>query len=136
MDTGFHHRHRDRYQPTRREQADTYRHMASKKIHKILRETSVTNVLHKRQIHTLRQLRNKLKSHNAIVTHADKGKTIVIINTNEYDNKINQFLHDNNFHTLHKDPTNKYQKQIINIVQTSNKLIDKHNKKYLTQINP
>jgi hypothetical protein len=45
-----------------------------------------------RFIHS-RQFRNKLKSHNAIVTHADKGKTSVIINTNEYDKKINQFLH-------------------------------------------
>jgi ribosomal protein L13 len=38
--------------------------------------------------HILKQLRNKLKVHNAITTHADKGKTIVIIYTNEYDDKI------------------------------------------------
>jgi hypothetical protein len=35
-------------------QQDTYRHLAPKKINKILRETSTENALHKKQKHFLR----------------------------------------------------------------------------------
>jgi hypothetical protein len=48
----------------------TYRHIANKKTRNILQATSTTNVLHKRQTHILKQLRNKLKLHNATTAHA------------------------------------------------------------------
>jgi hypothetical protein len=114
---------------------DAYLHLVCKKINKILLETSIENTLHKRQMYILKQIRKNLQIHNAIVAPADKGKTIVIINNNEY-NKINHFSTTNNFHLLQKKPTDKYQKQIISIIQHSNNLTDKQKTKYLIQINP
>ena len=47
----------------------------------------------------------------------DKGKTIVIINSDEYSKKVHTFLTNNNFHSLQKDPTDKYQKLIQKTLQ-------------------
>jgi hypothetical protein len=43
---------------------------------------------------------------------ADKGKTIVIINSEEYSEKVHNLLKDNNFNTLTKDSTDRLQKLI------------------------
>jgi hypothetical protein len=62
----------------------------------------------------LKGLNKKLTRENAIVTHADKGKTIVIISSNEYFEKVNSFLSVNNFKTLRTPLTNsknQYTKQ-------------------------
>jgi hypothetical protein len=71
-----------------------------------------------------------------MVTKADKGKTVVIIDKNIYIQKVENFLTDNNFIQLTQDPTNKYQKQIQQSILKCNTLIDKQQKKYLTQIKP
>jgi len=73
---------------------------------------------------------------NAILIQADKGKTTVIINSEEYSKNVQTFLMDNNFHTLQKDPTVKYQKLIQKTLQQSNLIIDKKKIKYLTQKKP
>jgi hypothetical protein len=86
---------------------NTYRFMATKKLKQIINSTSQTNVLQKRQLHVIKELNKKLTTENAIVTQADKGKSIVI-----YSKKVHSFLIANNFNTLTIDPTNKFQKLI------------------------
>lgn len=71
-----------------------------------------------------------------MVTKADKGKTVVIIDKNIYIQKVENFLTDNDFIQLTQDPTAKYQKQIQQSILKCNTLIDKQQKKYLTQIKP
>ena len=89
---------------------NTYRFMASKKLKQIINSTSQTNILQKRHLHVMKELNKKLTTQNAIVTQADKGKTILIIDSKEYAEKVQSFLTTNNFNTLTKDPTNKFQK--------------------------
>jgi len=83
----------------------TYRHLAAKKLKLILSTTNHKNTQHKRQLYILKNLRDKLTKESAIITRADKGKTVVIINTTDYENKVHTFLTDN-FQTLATDPTN------------------------------
>jgi hypothetical protein len=71
-----------------------------------------------------------------MLTKADKGKTVVIIDKNIYIQKVENFLTDDNFMQLTQDPTDKYQNQIQQTIQKCNTLIDKQQKKYLTQIKP
>jgi hypothetical protein len=52
----------------------------------------------------IKELNKKLTIENAIVTQADKGKTIVIIDSKEYSKKVHSFLIANNFNTLTIDP--------------------------------
>jgi hypothetical protein len=54
---------------------------------------------------------------NAIIVQADKGKTAVIINSEEYFEKAHTFIKTNNFLPLSKDPTDKYQKLIQKTLQ-------------------
>jgi len=44
-----------------------------------------------------------------MVVKADKDKTCVIIYTEEYNEKVHNFLNENSFQKLQKDPTDKYQ---------------------------
>jgi hypothetical protein len=47
---------------------------------------------------------------NAIITQAEKGKTVVIIYSDEYSKKLRTFMAANNFLLLSNGPTNKYKK--------------------------
>jgi len=81
----------------------------------------------KRQLHIMKELNKKLATENAIITQADKGKTIVILNSDEYSGKVPIFLAANNFSTLTKHPTDKLRKEKCNLI------IDKRQIKFLTQ---
>jgi len=52
-------------------------------------------------------------------------KTIVIINSKEYSEKVHSFLNANNFNILTKDPTEKFHTLIHKTMQESNLIIDK-----------
>jgi len=60
----------------------------------------------KRQLYVMKQLNQKFATENAIITQADEGKTIVIINSEEYSNKVHTFPTTNNFRTLPIDIRN------------------------------
>jgi hypothetical protein len=107
--------------------------MATNKLKQIINSTSQTNVLQKRQLHVMKELKEKLTTENAIFTQADKGKNIVIINSKEYSEKIRSFLMANNFNILTKDPTDKFHKLIHKKMQDCSLIIDKREIKFLTQ---
>jgi flagellar motor protein MotB len=102
--------------------------MATKKLKQSINSANQSNVLQKRQLHIMKELNKKLCTHNAIVTQADKGKAVVIIDSTEYADKLQSFLTTNNFNTLTRDPTNKFQKLINKIMQECNSIIDKRHK--------
>jgi hypothetical protein len=47
---------------------------------------------------------------NAIIPQFEKGKTVVIIHSNKYSNKLHTFLAANNFLLISKDPSKKLKK--------------------------
>jgi hypothetical protein len=61
-----------------------------------------------------------------MITQADKGKTTVLIDVNEYTKKVQMFLTENNFPILPKGPTDKYQKTLHKTMQHWNLILDKH----------
>jgi hypothetical protein len=88
-----------------------YRFLACKKI-KQIQNSNIINTVHKRQSYVIKQIRTKLIQNILIITKADKGKTIVIMNKETYTRKVCDFLRDNQIIEIHKDPTEKYQKQV------------------------
>jgi len=54
--------------------------MATNKVNHIINSNGQTNVLEIRQMHVMKELNKKLTTENAIITQANKGKIIVIIN--------------------------------------------------------
>ena len=71
-----------------------------------------------------------------MITRADKGKTIVIIHTQNYNDKVYTFLTENNFHPLPHDPTNKDQTIIQKALQQCDQIIDKKQIKHLIKKKP
>ena len=71
-----------------------------------------------------------------MITHADKGNCIVILPTNQYETKIQNFILNNNFHTATTDPTNTFQTQIINMIKESTTLIPKDCRWKYINMNP
>jgi hypothetical protein len=71
----------------------------------------------------MKKLNQKLTKENVVLKQADEGKTIVIINTEEYSKNIQTFLATNNFSTPNRDPTDKYQKFILKKIQECNMII-------------
>jgi hypothetical protein len=67
----------------------------------------------------LKQLCSKLHKHNSILTHADKGKIIIIVNNGISRQKkiIISFLIENLYHFLFlpREPTGIYQKQLVKL---------------------
>ncbi|XP_072381211.1 uncharacterized protein [Diabrotica undecimpunctata] len=72
----------------------------------------------KDQLHILKSIQNKIKSHNLIISKADKGNCLVILDQKLYNDKVTTFLSDNNFTPLPEDPTKKF----INKIKATNKL--------------
>ena len=73
----------------------------------------------------LKNIKEKLEKENAMITKADKGKTCVIIYTRDYAAKVHEFLNNNSFHTLKRNPTNKYQELIMETLKKCNLIIQK-----------
>jgi hypothetical protein len=71
-----------------------------------------------------------------MIAKADKGKTIIIIHTQDYTNKVYTFLTENNFSTIPQDPTKKDQATILKTLQQCDHIINKNQIKHLTQKKP
>ena len=115
---------------------DAYRILATKKLKQLQHNLNNSSTKHKRQIHLTKNIQHKIKENNAIITKADKGKTLVIIYTKDYHNKIHTFLASNNFQAIPKNPTNKNQKQITQTIKQCNLVLNKERNKYLNVRNP
>jgi hypothetical protein len=84
--------------------------LAHKKISQI-KNSNITNILHKRHLHLIKQIRRqliKIISSNK----ADEGRTVVIIDSDVYQQKVDTSVQDNHCTSNEKDPTDVYQKQI------------------------
>jgi hypothetical protein len=110
--------------------------LASTKLKQIKTSSTNLNPMAKRQTYLINKINETLAKEHAILTKADKGKTIVIIYTKDYKDKVNHFLKNNNFHTIPKNPTNCFQKQINKTLHKCNLIIQKNQIKYLTQKKP
>lgn len=93
------------------------------------------NIKQKQYLTNLNNIKQKLIDNQAIVTKADKGNTIVILNQQDYYNKSIDFIKNNNIKEIKKDPTKSYVKQINNIINQSNNLFQNNEKNKLKQPN-
>jgi hypothetical protein len=71
-----------------------------------------------------------------MITRADKGNSIVILPTTQYDSKIQDFLNENNFQKTNTDPTKTFQTQIRKVIRNSKTLIPKENRWKYINLNP
>jgi len=60
-----------------------------------------------------------------MIAGEDKGNSIVILPTHQYESKLQDFLQGNNFIATTTDPTNKFQTETKNTIKQSKTLIPK-----------
>jgi hypothetical protein len=77
-----------------------YRILAIKRLKQIKTSSSHHNAEAKRQTYILKNINKKLMKEDAMITKADKGKTCVIMYNNDYTNKVQNFLDNNNIRKL------------------------------------
>jgi hypothetical protein len=120
------------------------RQAVSQKLHRLINKEKTQ--IEKRTNHKTRQesiekkiitnLKKKIKEHNLIVTKADKGNTLVIIEQNEYHQKIKDFITQNNFTKVPNNHTNKQQKAIKAAINECKITIKQTEKWKYTNMNP
>jgi len=71
-----------------------------------------------------------------MITRADKGKSLVILPTAHYENKIEQFIQSNNFLTSKTNPTEFFQTQVRKVINNSKALIPSEEKWKHTNLKP
>ena len=82
-------------------------------------------------LRVINQIRNKVEEHNAIVTKADKGNTLVIISREVYQQKVYDFIHNNNIKPIDVDPTSKFVKSLNNAINKCTHLFNDTTRRYL-----
>jgi len=71
-----------------------------------------------------------------MITRADKGNTIVILPTHQYETKLQNFIQNNNFRRDITDPNNSFQTQIEQRIKGSTTLIPKDSRWKYRNMNP
>jgi hypothetical protein len=107
---------------------DHYRHLVANNIKTLITREQRPNTLYKEEWNIIRNIKNKIKEHDLIITKADKGKTIIIMEQHEYKQHIEEFIKENNYTLLQHNPTKQYQKIIMNTINKSNIHVNKSNK--------
>jgi 16S rRNA U1498 N3-methylase RsmE len=84
----------------------------------------------------IKEIKRNLRHHNATVTKADKGQTLIIIDQTEQNTKTQLSLTNNHFQITHKYPTNMFQKEVIKATNSCPILIPHDTKWKYTVMNP
>ena len=71
-----------------------------------------------------------------MITRADKGNSLVILPTEQYDSKIADFVRMDDFQTTTKDPAKSFQSQIRRVLNNTKNLIPPETKCKNTNMNP
>jgi hypothetical protein len=72
-------------------------------------------------------LRNLERSNKAIISKADKGNFTVILYTEDYHDKVQSFIDNNNFTILNQDATITFQNQVKATIKNCQLIIPKDN---------
>ena len=81
---------------------EAYYILAAKKLKQLQHSLNNDNTTYKRHIYLTKNIQQKIKVNNAMITQADKGRTLVIIYREDYHNKVHTFLKNNNIQTIPK----------------------------------
>lgn len=90
----------------------------------------------KNEIRLLNNIKHKLNAHKSLITKADKGQSIVIMEINNYVDKVNSFLKDNNINILNKDPTAQFNTQLKSALNKTKHLFTSNEIRQLKMIDP
>jgi len=77
----------------------------------------------------------ELRKNEAVVTSADKGNTLIILPTTQYQEKLQDFTDNNNFQISNADPTKTFKKHTRKVINNSTNLINPDSRWKYTNLN-
>ena len=90
---------------------------------------------YKQDIMNLKTIKSKLEKNDAIISKADKGDTLVVMQKRDYTQKVFDFINNNNIKKIDRDPTKAYVKTLNNTINQCKFLLDEKTRRYLKPIN-
>ena len=75
-------------------------------------------------------MKTKLIDNNALIVKADKGNTLVIMDTDSYSDKVHDFISNNNIKILNSDPTELYVRELNNCINKCINLFYERTRRY------
>lgn len=87
------------------------------------------------EIKLLSSIKSKLKRNDLILTKADKGNAVVIMDQAEYHDKMLIYIRDNKLTVLQKDPTNEFDWKVRDFLRAST-IFSNFEKKIIVEMNP
>lgn len=84
----------------------------------------------------IKSIKQKMLVNNIILTRADKGGSTVLMNKQEYVNKVGDFIYKERIQRLSKDPTSKYQAEIKKALKNTTAALSDRQKYQMTTMNP
>jgi hypothetical protein len=106
-------------------------------LHTQQKQGRIHNTIHaKKEKHTLHSIKEKLTKNNAVITKADKGRSVVITYAHDYHKKIMQFICSSNFDTVPHDPINRFKKVLPFNITNCPLLIPQDQKWRYVNLNP
>jgi hypothetical protein len=84
----------------------------------------------------MKSIQTKLKKNNAMVMKTDKGHSLIILPSEQYESKIHKFVNKNKFQASNTDSTKTSQNQIRKTIKHSKVLIPSNVTWKYTTLNP
>jgi uncharacterized UBP type Zn finger protein len=103
--------------------------------HSTEEQQTLTHTAHT-ESQAIKSIRTKLKDNGAMITCADKGNSVVILLTTQYESKKEEFVQTNNFQISMVNPTKSFQSQVRKVINNSKTLIPSETKWKHTNMNP
>lgn len=97
--------------------SDHMKHICTNIINKSLNQNRYHSANNEQK--TMNILKQKLKTNQTTMVKADKGNTIVLIDSVDYKNKVLSFLNEGKFNQVKQDPTKIYQSAVRKAINNS-----------------
>jgi hypothetical protein len=113
-----------------------YRHAVVKKLKEINKTKITHNTKHKEEWKLIKNIQNKIYNNKLIITKAVKGKTLITLTEEEYKQKVRNFIHNNQFTRINKDPNQQHQTIIKQTLKQNTNTVQKEHRWKYTNMNP
>jgi len=108
------------------------RHQVAENIKKLYQQQNGSHTQNdiqtKKEDRIMKQIENKLSENKVMTSKADKGNSIVILYQDEYNQKVEEFISNNNFTAANTDITENLQREIRNTINDCQRVIQKSEK--------
>lgn len=112
---------------------EAVKHLVASNIKQAFTSSTTSLISHDTRIY--RSLQNKIQQNDLVVSKADKGNTVVILERNSYIQKVNDVIQGSDFEKLRSDPTRIFTEQLKNVTKHVS-YISPNSLKYVVPMNP